>query len=404
MTAPFAPFRPLGQAATLAGVAALFCLGAAQAKGEDTYQRVFGPAIDWSVLARLSESVQLDSNRRLNGDNEGIEAAGTVGLGVTVAGRGKRTRFSVATNLALGRSTDNTVGNLDRLDPNIAATAVFLGKGYSVNTSLNAQSRAVSVSELEDTGVTNLNATRFDLSGSVGVSWNATKRDSLSLGASVQLVDFNRSIGTLSPSRTFGVNGGWSRQVSPTTSVSASTSLSHFEATGATGRTSRNASIRLGIQHQRTPRHNLGASAGFSFVSSDRDNGPSTTQVGFVGGGTFGYRIDEFAATLNLNQSIQPSADGDLNAFTSLRGSLAYRVNALQNLSFGVTYTRRSEISGGGDVLQFLSLGPSYSYSLSEDSSLSLGYQFRLRDDPTNDLEAGHQVMLTLSHQFDLLQ
>ena len=26
MTAPFAPFRPLGQAATLAGVAALFCL------------------------------------------------------------------------------------------------------------------------------------------------------------------------------------------------------------------------------------------------------------------------------------------------------------------------------------------------------------------------------------------
>ncbi len=404
MTVSFALFRPFGQAATLFGVAAVTCLCAAQAKSDDQPQRVFGPAIDWSVLARLSESVQLDSNRRLNGDNEGIEASGTVGVGFTVAGRGKRTRFSVSSNLALGRSTDNTVGNLDRLDPNIAASAVFLGKGYSVSTNLTARSRAVSVSELEDTGVTNLNATRFDANASVGVSWNATKRDSLSLTASAQFVDFNRIVGTLSPSQTFGLSGGWSRRVSPTTSLSTSASFSHFEADGGSGRTSRNASVRFGIQHQRTQRHSLGATAGLSFVSSDRDNGPSTTQIGFVGGSTFGYRIDEFSATVNLNQSIQPSADGDLNAFTSLRGSLAYRVNSLQSLSFGVSYSRRSDISGGGDVLQFLSLGPSYSYSLTEDSSLSLGYQFRLRDDATNDLEAGHQLMLTLSHQFTLLQ
>ena len=281
---------------------------------------------------------------------------------------------------------------------------MFLGKGYSVNASANARTRATSTSELEDTGVTNLNATRVDAGGSVGVNWQATKRDALSLTASAQFVDFSRTVGTLRPSQTFGISGGWTRQATETTTYSFTTTFRHFDSDGAGGRTSRTASARFGIQHQRTSRHRLGGTAGFSVVSTDRDNGSSSTRIGFVGGGAFGYTIDEFNASLNLNQSIQPSSDGDLNAFTALSGSLGYRISALQSLNFGVRYTRRSDISGGGDVLQFLSFGPSYSYSLSPDSSLSLGYQFRLRDDETNDLEAGHQLMLTVTHNLALLQ
>lgn len=397
------PFlRSFRRAAALAGAAVLFAATAPTAQAEEAYQPVFGPAIDWSILARLTESIQVESNRRLDGDSD-VEALGTVGLNLNVNGVGKRTRFSLSTGFRAGRSTEGDASNLNRLDPNLSATAVFLGKNYSINAQVSGSTQPTSVSELVDSGVTGADATRFDVRGSVGVNWQATKRDSLSVSATAQVVDFSRLAGSFTPSQTFGVSGSWSRQATQTTSFSLSTSFRHFDSDGANGRTSRTANVEMGVQHRRTSRHVLGGSAGFSVVSSDRANGRDTTQIGFVGGGSFGYTADDFNADLSVNQSIQPSSDGDLNAFTSLSGSLGYRINALQSLGFGVTYTRRSDISGGGDVLQFLSLGPNYSYSLTKDSSLSLGYQFRVRDDAANDFQTGHQVSLTLSHNLAFL-
>lgn len=404
MTASFPSSQSFRRAAPLVGAAALLAVAAPSAQAEDTYTPVFGPAIDWSVLAQLTESFELDNNRQLNGNSGGVEARGTIGLGINVTGAGKRTQFGLATGFNVGRATDGNDSNLNRLDPNITASAAFLGKNYSVSAQLSAQTRPTSVSELEGTGITDVNATRIDVSSSIGVSWTATKQDSFSLTASAQVVDFSRSVGAFTPSQTLGLSGGWSHQATATTSYSFSTSFRHFEADGANGSTSQTASAQLGIQHNRTSRHSLGGSAGFNFTSSDQPGGTSSTQVGFVGSGSFNYAIDELSSSLAVSQSIQPSSDGELRAFTSLSGSLSYSINALQNLGFGVSYTRRSDISGGGDVLQFLSLGPSYSYSLSKNSSLSLGYQFRVRDDVTNNFQIGHQVSLRLSHGLTLLQ
>ncbi len=378
-------------------------VAALSAQGEEAYSPVFGPAIDWSVLAQLTESFELDHNRQLDGDSGGVEARGALGLGINVSGAGKRTQFSLATGFNVGRATDGDSSNLNRLDPNISASAVFLAKNYSISAQLSALTRPTSVSELEETGLTNVNATRIDVSSSVGINWSATKQDSFSLTASAQVVDFSRSVDAFTPSQTVGLSGGWSHQATKTTSYSFSTSFRHFEADGANGRTSQTASAQVGIQHSRTSRHTLGGSAGFNFTSSDEADGTSSTQVGFVGSGSFSYAIDELSANLGISQSVQPSSDGELRAFTALNGSLSYRINALQSLDFGVSYTRRSDISGGGDVLQFLSLGPTYSYSLSKNSSLSLGYQFRVRDDVTNDFQTGHQVSLRLSHALTLL-
>ncbi len=404
MTAHLPFFRLYRQAASLVCAAVLSVCAASSADAQQQTQSVFGSAVDWSVLARLTETLEVDSNRRLRQGEEGLEARGIVGLNLTVAGRTKRSRFQVRTGLDAGRSTDNDISNLNRLDPNIAATMVFLGKRFSVNADLTARSQATSVSELEDSGITNLNSTRLDASASVGVTWRATERDSLTLTTSAQFVDFSRTVGTLTPSKTFGVTLGWARQATKTTTYTMSTSFRHFEADGASGRTSRTVNAQAGIQHRRTSRHSLGGSAGLSFVSSDLANGDSSTQIGFVGGGSFDYKLEGFTAGLDVNQSVQPSSDGELNSFTSLSGDVAYRINSLQSLGFRISYTRRSDISGGGDVLQFVSLGPTYNYSLTKDSSLSLGYRFRLRDDVASDLVAGHQVMLTLAHDLTLLQ
>ncbi len=403
MTASFPSFRSPRRAAPVLGAVALFALAASSAQGEGAPRPVLGPAIDWSILAQLTETFEAVENRQLNGVEDGIEASGVLGLGLSVRGVGKRTSFNVATGFNLGRSTDDDASNLNRLDPNISASAVFLGKGFSVTAQVNGRTRSTSSSELEDTGVTNVRATRIDLGSSLGVSWQATKQDSFSLSAFAQIVDFSRSVGGFTPSQSFGASGSWSHQATETTSYSVSTGFRHFEADGANGNTSRSANLRLGVQHNRTSRHVLGGSAGINFVSSDRANGTSSRQIGFVGSGSFSYTIDEFNASLSVNQSIQPSGNGELRAFTSLSGALGYRINALQNLRFGVTYSRRSDISGGGDVLQFLSMGPSYSYALTPNSSLSLGYQFRVRDDEVNSFQTGHQVSLTLSHALTLL-
>ena len=403
MTASHAFARSRLLAASVA--AGALALVAQPSFGDETYQPVFGPAIDWSILARISESLTLSTNRQLDGVSDDLEAQDTVSVGLTVAGVGKRTQFSLATGFAAGRATDGDANNLDRFDPNLSATAVFLRKGYSVNVSASGRTRPTSVSELEEDGDgdTITDTTRIDASASVGVSWQPTKRDSMSVGTSVQIVDFSRTVGTLTPSRSVSVSASWSREVTRTTSLSLSSSVRQFDAEGANGSDSRSANIQFGIRHERTSRHSLGGSAGISLVSTEQQNGGTSTQMGFVGSGSFSYTGAEITANLSLNQSIRPSSDGDLNAFTSLGGSLGYSINQLENLSFGLSYSRRSDISGGGDVLQVLSLGPSYSYSLTQNSSLSLRYQFRVRDDETNGFETGHQLMLTLSHGLTLL-
>ncbi len=403
MTAPLSHFQLKKQAAALACAAVLSVCAPAIADAQQT-PSVFGPAVDWSVLARLTETFEVDSNRRLRQGEDGLEARGLVGLNLTVSGQAKRARFQVNTGLNLGRSTDDVTTNLNRIDPNIAATAVFLGKRFTVNVNASARTQATSVTELEDSGDTNLDSTRLDASASVGVTWRATGRDSLTLTTSAQFVDFSRTVGTLTPSQSFGVSLGWARQATKTTTYTMSTSFSRFDSSGASGRKSRTVSAQAGIQHLRTSRHSLGASGGLSFVSSDLSNGDSSTQIGFVGSGSFNYKLDEFSAGLSVSQSVQPSSEGELNSLTSLSGDISYRINSLQSLGFRINYTRRSDISGGGDILQFVTLGPSYNYSLTKDSSLSLGYQFRLRDEVASDVVTGHQVMLTLAHDLTLLQ
>lgn len=387
--------------AALCAVSALGAAGPAAAQGQGVSS--FGPAIDWSVLARLRETVELDSNRRLE-DDSNFSALGTVGLDFVIGGVGKRGNFTVNTGFTVGRSTDSGSDNLNRIDPNVNFTGRYrLSPLLSFVTSLNARTASTSVTEIEDSGEVDINATRFDLGGSAGFSLAATKRDSLSLSATAQIVDFSNSVGSFTPSQTFGLNASWSRRATETTTYSFSGGFRQFDADGANGNSSRTFRLTAGINHRRTPRHTLGGTFGMTQVSTDRSDGTSTNDVGFVGAGTFGYQLDDLSAGLNFNQALQPSSDGELDLFSRLSGNLSYRVNSLQSLGVTLNYVRRSDISGGGDVLQFLTLGPNYNYALTEDTSLRLGYQFRVGDSDTDGFRTSHRVTLSLSHDLTLL-
>ena len=66
----------------------------------------------------------------------------------------------------------------------------------------------------------------------------------------------------------------------------------------------------------------------------------------------------------------------------------------------------RSPFTGstaGVSTLSTLSMGATYSLALTREANLSVGYLFRAVDDSLTGFASGHEVFLTLSHDFTFL-
>ena len=379
----------------LAGVAALAAMVACAPQAY---------AEDWSITGFLRQTFEAETNRRLDSNTGGAVYGSTTGVNVTVNRETKRTLTSVRASLDGVLFTGSAdADGLDRLQPNLDVSHTYRGKTTTLTANANISRQSVSETQFEDSGIVDVNADQITGAYNIGLDWRADQRTTVNFGTTGRIVDFSRSIGSLTPTRTFGVTGRVSRQVTATTNFSVNSGFRFTESDNAQNSSSQIVDLGVGITHDRTSRHKLGANAGVSAVFSDDNLGPSDTSFGFNGGATLDYTGKTVTGSVGVSQAVDASNTGEVSAFSRFTGTLAYSINNLQSVNFNAALTRRSDVDGGGDVRHFFSAGPTFSYRLTQDASISLGYSFRLDDDEDADIETSHRVFLTLSRNFTLL-
>lgn len=415
MTAP----RISRPAACLAGLACAILLSgtpagtpadaaeAEDAGAPDGFFHGFGSAVDWSLKGRLSTSVRGNSNHLLRAGDSVPLLTTRLDAGLTLGAETKRGAYSMDVGLSgpfyLGEEPPDTELPVD---PRFAASGLYRGKRYTLTGDFSFDIQPTTYTQFEDTGILSDRTTQLTVDYAAGFTFEADHRNSLSLSTSGGVIEFLSGAPGLVPTRTFTLGAGWNHTVDARTSVGLDLSFQHFASENTLATRSQTLGVNANLSQQRTRRHNIGLGAGVDFVRTEERGRGTDFEIGFSGFASFGYKLKDISVDLNISQSIDPSATGQLQSFSRAGGALTWNVTGSETLSLTADLSRRSPFSGSTaavGTLNTLSMGANYSLTLTRDANLSLGYLFRARDDSLRGFASGHEVFLTLSHNFTFL-
>ncbi|MBY8978149.1 hypothetical protein KHP62_20230 [Rhodobacteraceae bacterium NNCM2] len=421
MASPFPAIHCWPTLARSLSIRALFlCLPALPVAAEETVPRPpakppvansFGPAVDWRLTARIKEELRYDSNRTLDNPSEGAIYGSDTTVGLKLDAETERTFLSLSAGFDGGIfGGPGDTDQLNRLDPNVAASMRYTGKDYQVDTLFNIDVKPTSVTQLDDTGILDDETSQITANFDTVYTQSLNARNQLSTGANARAIRFVDQVDGLEETNTFGVFSNWRHQLNLATALNFRGGARYFSANDTEETRSQTIDLTVGVEHDRTARHSFGASGGVTFVRQTRDGLPGGGTpdffTGFNGGASFDYRLSRLNAGIDLSHSIDPSSDGELQAFTRLSGDIGYRLTQRSTISGLLSYSHRGDISGedsDNDTRQVITLGPTFTHRITENLDLGLNYRFRLSDDNDQDMATGHQVFLTLSRDLTLL-
>ncbi|MEM8792712.1 MAG: hypothetical protein AAGE80_13920 [Pseudomonadota bacterium] len=383
----------------------------AQALAETSPQPVakpIGPAIDLKARGFVRQTFEFDSNRELEPDSDGAVYGSITRLGLRLDAEGKRSVFRI--NAALAARAFGGPGdtdNLTRVDPDISARHQFNAKDFAISNSLSLNVRPTTETQFDDTGIVEEEANQLTINYDTSFTKNLDARNALSLGGDVRITRFDEDVAGLDENELYGVDATWSHQLYQTTSLFAQTGARFFNSEDGT--TSQTFNFLTGIDHRRTSRHRFGANGGIVVSRIDDGDVPGAskeTNVGFNGGGNFEYTLQRFTAGVDIRQSVDPTSDGDVNGFTRIGGNIGYRLTNRSRLSGALEVSRRTSVSTLDDEEDrlFFSVGPAFNTELTRNIDLSLSYRFRFDDEDDEAIGTGHQLFLTISRNFDLIE
>ncbi len=392
MSAPSVPVQP--KLVSLLQAVLLVLLSGCGAEG-----------VDWRTGAQISQRVEVETNRGLNDPSDGMLFQAALDAGIRLDAESERLLLEItaAATAAAFEGEDDALAGTGRIDPRVA----FAGRYRAKNTTLGAlgrfDARSTSFTQVDDTGLSDDDATEFNSTVSLTLDHDFNARDRLSLGLTGEVTDFSEDGQGLTPTRTIGGTAGWEHRLNQTTAIGFTTGLRHFVADDAVNTRSQAIDVETGLNHQRTSRHTMNLRVGATGVrTSDDAGGGADLDVGFSGGAGFDYRLARLRAGVDLGQSVEPSSVGELQAFTRLTGDLAYDVTARQSLGASLAYTRRAPLGDSDEATrQIFSLGPRYRLLLDRQTSVTMGYLFRIgRDSDDESAAFGHKVFMSLDRKF----
>lgn len=378
----------------------------AQESGSASPWYAVGPGVDWSLSGRTSYRVTGDINRDLDPGSQEALLTQAVTAGLILDAETKRALVSAELGLTASHflGEDPDLDGETRLDPSLNLRGTYRGKRYTVNAALGLDIQEASVAQTDDTGTTESDTTQFSVRYSTGLEQQIDQLNTFILSSSGTLIDFSEASADLTPSVTFGLGAGWRRQLTETSTLTLTTGLRQFMADDTENTRSQVLDLLASLSHQRTSRHTFGGSLGSSFVRTKADGEGVDFEVGLTGGVSFDYRFSEFALDLDLSQAIEPSSEGELQAFSRFGMTLSYDINAHERINLAGDLSRRAPLgSGGSSTLDRLSLATTYSYALSEATQLSLGYVFQGSRDSDDGTAFGHRIFLSAERRFDVV-
>jgi hypothetical protein len=374
-------------------------------------------AIDWRGSLGFSQAFATGGGID-TGDEPDTEVTSSTSLSFDFVGETPRARLTFSPGVSLFFSTDDDFSASEAIQPNFRGSIATFGSRTRLSSSLSLTPRFVPRNQAvegvfddpfddeeppPDIGLDDDENTRrrgdatvlqIDANFNTSVNHAIDTRNSLTGGFFVRRREFsdNADDDDLEPSTSFGVNGSWSRQLTPLTSGSLSATARQFLPDEGDEDNTRTYSLSAGLSTRFSPRLSASGSLGLSVTEAD-----SEVEPGLVADFGFNWRAtSQTSMFASLSQTVEESTNGEID--TVVAGNLGFSTTLTQRSSFS-TSARLSfenpvfDSESDGDLN--ISVGPTYSYQLTENWRLSATYSLRYEtDDDEDDLSSRFSVRL----------
>ncbi|MEM1344851.1 MAG: hypothetical protein AAGI34_09765 [Pseudomonadota bacterium] len=383
-------------------------------------------AVEWSLGGSLSQSFEYDTNIDVEAGGDGtFIARSALGLGLTaetdVTTWSLNQSFSF--DYAFGENGDDDDGNetLNGFRPNLSGgvrhvyNRLNIGAGFSFRQVSTSDIRVEGVElELPDPDnpeepdptdpdnptvlglVVDEDAlqTTFDLRGFA--DYQLTSRATLSASTSFNLLRFDNTIESRTPSESAGASVDWSYRIASQTTTGVGVSLTRFSADNkATGErsTSFNAGVTGRLSGQFTPRIAYGSSLGLRYTDVDEQNvvagavvTDNQTSLGVTGALNATFLDPLWNVDVALTQNIAPSDDGQLRNVTSFDLRYDQSIDPRSRFALSAGYSLQNSLGDGDpgddeDDRGIARFGARYSQSLTRDLDLSVTGTYSFEND-----------------------
>jgi hypothetical protein len=306
----------------------------------------------WSLGGDVSQRFEIDTNRALRDDSEGVIFGSISDLDLVLGLETHRADWQLKTGArARAFAGPGDTENLTRIDPKFAFSGGYGGRRIAASFNFDFDIRPVSFTEFDEEGdidadgiARDADAIRTVLSAGAGLTFTLDPRNTLSFTGSGRIERFSEGNDRLEPSSSASFGLSWNRRVSPRTSLSLSSSVQAFRADDLENTRFLSGSVTAGVQRSVTRRLSFGGSAGVSITRRSTDTlspfgtlgRTTTTSVGGVGSLNLSYLLPRTSVVLSASQNVSPSSEGELQNRTAANFSVNHRI-----VQFGCQPSRR---------------------------------------------------------------
>ena len=404
--------KPASRAALVCALVCAFglaaCAGRPDAEGEGLEPRRSGVPQSLTAQGSVSQRFQAQTDRSLNGDNDPVFGA-TTRLGATAGFSTPRAGVSFNGGVSgSGFFGPGSTDGLTRIDPDAQIEAFYRVARLDFSGLLDFDIQPTSVTQVEDTGVTQEGTAQVDLRLGADLAYLINARNRLTLGGEAAITRFTRGATTLTPTTVYGLRGGWVNQVDARTAATMSVGLRRFIADNPERERSTTLNVGGQISREVNERLSLSGGAGVNVVRrTETQGGARDTDTLPSASGNFAVAwtpTSDLAVGFGFDHGVQPSSAGELRMTTTASLEFDYALTKIHRAGLALAYSRRSGLDDGlGDsgARNLFTLRPSLSVQLDPDWRMELSYAMRAVDEPGNQA-VSNAVTLGFSRGFEL--
>lgn len=327
----------------------------------------------FSQRAEIDRDVDLSGPERRNADETTLRSITNLGLTIRSLTDSSSLTFAPGVRLSLRSPRRRNEAFLDRVQPRVNAAYTENDRLGGWRASFSVVPESASVSQFEDTGRVDTDATQISIDARLARTQNLDPLNSLTLAGFVQLERFTENASDLIDTDEYGLTTTLRHSVTPLTGLSIFASARRFVSDRENNAVRDTFSLRVGGDTRLSPRLEGGGSIGLSFVR--RESGQSDETPRLVGNLDVSYAAtatDNFTAS--ISQTVDQNSIGDVES--RLVGAVGWSRRLTQAASFGLSLrasTQTPVIDEGGDTRDTLALRPTFNYALTNDWNLSAG-------------------------------
>lgn len=378
-------------------------------------------AAEWSLNAAIKQDIGYDDNVRMSSKDP--QSSFLYHL-TPVVNFSHRTPVSdLSANASYGYQHFFDISELNRDFQNYGIVGQYRMERISWALASTLSIAPARDSAEEDSGVFGVDAEKTNRTINPSVTYQLTQLDSLNFAPSYS--DASYSTDDFSDSVNMGLNLGWTRNWTERYSSSLSIFYSNFKSSRNSSingleTTSDSIGINLSSSYLLSEKWDIYGTIGGRVTESDTDfitilgknSIKNKTKAGFLLDAGFNYNGESLSAQFNVNRSLVPSSQGQLNEQSRISLNLDYQITERLSVGMLSSYQESESASLDGQTesssldeqlnnRKNLTIQPSLSWKLNPDWALSTSYRYRYQDRSGNEKAAdSNSVMLSINYQW----